>query len=153
MKQIKIHGKLGNGKFAIVSDSDYELINRYRWNLDTDGYAIATKGRHKMHRLIVAAGPKNIVDHINGNRLDNRIENLRLVNAQQNAQNCKSAPGASGYRGVNRGNSKSESWEACISHNNKQIYLGSFKTAKEAAKAYNKKAIELRGEFAVLNKL
>lgn len=149
-KEVKIYGKKAT-RPAIVDDNSYDIVNRYRWNIDSDGYAISVGQRYKMHRLIIGARVGEIVDHINGDRLDNRLDNLRIVTASQNSFNSRHKTGISKYRGVNRSNSKIEKWEACISHNNRQLYLGTFNTPEEAAKAYDAKAIELRGRFARTN--
>ena len=98
------------------------------------------------------------VDHINGNTLDNRKENLRLCTNQQNAMHRgKTKNNKSGYKGVRymkkkKGmiNEHSKPWQAQIYLNQKQIYLGCYKTPEEAARAYDKKAIELFGEYATL---
>jgi len=124
MNKIKIHGKLGKDKFATVDEEDFALLSRYRWNLDTDGYAISVGYRYKMHRMVTGARPRIIVDHINRDRLDNRKSNLRLVTAKENSYNSVHPSGASRYRGVNRAHTKSERWEATISIKNKQVYLG-----------------------------
>lgn len=151
MKKIKLNGVLGKGKSVLVDDEDYPILIRYRWNLDTDGYAISVGYRYKMHRLIMGVSPSKIIDHVNGIKIDNQKNNLRVVSAWQNCCNSKHKTGSSNYRGVNKANSKKERWEACISSNNKQIHLGTFATPEDAARAYDKKAKELRGIYAVLN--
>ena len=89
------------------------------------------------------------IDHINNNRLDNRMSNLRSVNSGVNNHNKKKKEGcASNYIGVTK---HGNNWRASISCNGTQERLGSHKTQVEAAKAYNKKAKELYGDNARLN--
>ena len=71
MNKIKLYGKLANGNVAYVSDEDFGLLNMYRWNVDAFGYAVAVGTRYKMHRLVIGAKLGQIVDHINGNKLEN----------------------------------------------------------------------------------
>ena len=82
------------------------------------------------------------VDHINGDRADNRIENLRLVTNQQNAFNMR-PKGKSGFKGVTPVNGK---FVARIYPNNKQIILGTFGTPEEASDAYQRAAKKYFGE-------
>src|SRR5436190_12406261 len=74
-------GKIGAGKYFIVSKCDEELVSKYRWNLSQDGYVVANK-IGKLHRFIQSQkeslDEKEPVDHINRNRLDNSRENLRM---------------------------------------------------------------------------
>jgi hypothetical protein len=101
--------------------------------------------------------PTDQIDHKNGIKNDNRFDNLRLANHSQNQANTpkystyKGKPTKSKYKGVSFLDGK---WVASISAGGKgkKIYLGFFANEKDAAKAYNKKAIELYGEFALLNK-
>ena len=72
MKEIKLNGTLAKGRVAIVDDEDFEFLNRFKWSVDKDGYAVSSGYRYKMHRLIMAASKKRIVDHMNRDRLDNR---------------------------------------------------------------------------------
>lgn len=99
------------------------------------------------------AAPNEQVDHINGDGLDNRKSNLRICNGSQNRCNKgKPKNNTSGYKGVTW-HTPNKKWVAQIAVNGKHSYIGSFKTKEEAAKAYNKKAKELHGEFARLNNL
>jgi len=94
--------------------------------------------------------PKEL-DHINRNKSDNRIQNLRECTPSENGANQKSY-GIVGYKGVKRSKTKGK-YQAQIGHNNKQYYLGLFDTPELAALAYNKKALEFWGEFACLNEV
>lgn len=84
--------------------------------------------------------PNPGIDHINGNRLDNRISNLRLASISQNNQNRKSV-GATFNKKVGK-------WQAQIKKGDKSFYLGVFETKDEAIEVYRKKSVELFGEFS-----
>lgn len=101
-----------------------------------------------MHRFLIGA-PKGVrVDHINLNKLDNRRENLRFVTAAQNSSNRKPY-GKTGLKGVRR--YSDTSWWAMITTGGQGRYLGMFRTAEQAAEAYDKAAIEAFGAYAHLN--
>ena len=95
------------------------------------------------HRLawcyVYGSWPPEEIDHINGDRADNRIANLRAATRKQNMENRAHSIGASGYRGVCwlEANQK---WRASITHNGKNLYLGLFGTAEEASAVYKKAA-------------
>jgi len=161
MKKIK----LTQGRFAIVDDEDYEIFSSFNWYTSSSGYAIrmSLKSEHKsnkrktiiLHRIIVKCPEGKEVDHINGDRLDNRRTNLRVCSHQQNTRNVRMPfTNTTGYKGVTSNNScKVNPWAAKIWCNERLIYLGGYPTKEEAALAYNKKAKELFGEFALLNKV
>ena len=144
--------------FAIIDDEDFELVNKYTWSIGTYGYArrniYISKGKTtaiSMHRLIMNAQKGQMVDHINGDKLDNRKSNLRFCNKAKNAMNCKvHKHNTSGYKGV-AWHKQAKKWRAYIVLNDKQKSLGVFNSKEEAALAYNKAAIELFGEFAKVN--
>lgn len=141
---IPLSGKRGAGLFAIIDDSDYSLVSRYKWHLSTKGYAKANPQRTTiyMHRLI-AGFPG--ADHINHEKLDNRRSNLRRATAGQNMAN-KIGIGRSGYKGVYPVEGREGFKAICAKQ-----YLGYFKTKIEAAKAYDQAALSRWGEFALLN--
>lgn len=93
--------KIRNG-IAIVDKDLAPILSIFKWHKHGRGYASAlVQGKQTfMHRLIMGAGEHDIVDHINGNPLDNRRENLRFVTKSQNAQNSRKAPSTTGFIGV-----------------------------------------------------
>jgi hypothetical protein len=145
---------LTRGKFALVDAEDYEELNRYKWNAMPVGgnwYARRSVGRGGvvlMHRQIMNAPDDMLVDHINGNGLDDRRVNLRLCTAQQNCSNSRPRGGASPYLGVSR---QGDKWKAQLMHDGEIFRLGLFEDEVAAAKARDAKALELQGEFAYLN--
>lgn len=96
----------------------------------------------------------HIIDHKNGNTLDNRRENLRICTYSENNRNRKqiSSNNKSGYKGVSWDKQKNK-WRTCLNINKKQKHIGFFNDIIEAAKAYNEAAIKYFGEFAKLNKI
>ncbi len=144
---------LTRGKFAIVDAADYERLSKYRWNACPSGDGFYARrsvpgGTILMHREVIGAPKGMPVDHINGNRADNRAANLRVCTPQQNEHNKPPRGGRSRYKGVYPHRDK---WQAAIKHNGKTHYLGVFEDEIEAAKARDRKAVELQGEFAYLN--
>jgi len=155
----KISKKFGE-QIILIDDSDFELIKdyslslfKYRNNLYIRTSWINGK-RFLLHRFIMNAPDNLMVDHINHNTLDNRRSNLRICTNQENRQNsikhkiskrCK-------YKGVYRMSDEGK-YYATIRFENKNIYLGTFENIIDAAKSYNKSAIEFFGEYANLNKI
>jgi hypothetical protein len=154
MKEIS----LSKGKFALVDDEDFERVSQFKWTYTAPGYAYrqtyhkGIRERFYLHRFIMEANESaNVVDHINGNKLDNRKANLRLCTHKENIQNSKlPSDNTSGYKGVSLDKSRNK-WLSYISINRKFKYLGRFKCKHAAGEAYNKAAIQLYGAFAKLN--
>lgn len=157
MKYIDIYPA---GNRAIVDDEDYEWINDLKtWSLTPKGYALLsvydkerknTKQLITMHRLIMFAKKGDEIDHINGDKLDNRKGNLRFVTRSQNLMNRKKFAGSSIYKGVSyhKGNKK---WQVWISAGGKAKFLGHFDNERYAAYAYDIAAKDVFGEYARLN--
>jgi len=148
---------LTRGAVAIVDDDDYEKLSKYKWYYIGMGYAarcLCANGKHTalyMHKCIIPAPSGYEVDHINQNKLDNRKENLRACTRTQNLGNrTPYANNTSGYKGVSW-NRNERKWIVQIGIYGKRIRVGEFADKKEAAKAYNKAAIEWFGEFACIN--
>lgn len=151
MKSIVLQGKRGAGLVALVSDEDYERFASDPWysgGSDERHYATRSGDLAAMHRLIAAPLPGQLVDHINGNTLDNRRENLRVCSPSQNNGNRGPNVGRQ-FKGVIRHHSGN--WYARIGYEGRTHCIGVYATAIEAAQAYNNKATELFGAFALLN--
>ena len=101
----------------------------------------------RLSRKIMNCPKDMVVDHINGDKRDNRKCNLRICTGPQNSYNRKvNSNSTSGYRGVTW-HEKTKKWRASIYFNKKHISLGLFKDKVDAAKAYDNKAVELYGEY------
>lgn len=148
---------LTQGKVARVSDHRYDELMKWKWCAHKEGntfYAVrnykngSKHGMIKMHTQITGYA---MTDHIDGDGLNNDDGNMRECTKSENAMNSKKRiDNTSGYRGVSL-DKPSGKWKSYIVINNKYNHLGYFLTAEESARAYNKAAVELFGEFAFLN--
>ena len=140
---------LGNGMTAIVDRGDAHLTKGIWW----DGkYPKSTVDR--LHRLVYVKHFGHIpdglyVDHKDGDTLNNRSGNLRLVTPRQSGANQKSRGGKSKYRGVSQ--AKSGNWVVQISAGGSRECVGTYDSEHDAAKAYDEKAKKIHGDFARLN--
>lgn len=144
------------GRFMLVDEIDYPEWREKKIWVSQKGYAMihgVVRGERKnvfVHRAIMSIEDRSVhVDHISGDKLDNRRCNLRVATNHQNRFNQKPRK-ANQYKGVYRCYKR---WVAQITLNYKRHYLGIYKTEEEAALAYNKAAVELFGEFARLNQI
>lgn len=146
------------GVFIHTGNGNKRVSGAIAGSVSGKGYIqISLKGvSYLAHRLawfyVSGDWPSDQVDHINGNKKDNRISNLRLAKSAQNNRNVGlSKRNTSGFKGVypsgNSGN-----FMAVITKSGKQKYLGVFPTAEDAAAAYDTAAERLHGPFAKTNK-
>jgi len=151
--------QLTQGKVALVDDEDYHWLAQHKWYARRDGqtfYSLRKCGGRTilMHRELLHVPDGMEADHIDGDGLNNTKSNLRVATVAQNRHNARKylVPTSSKYKGASW-NKKAGKWRAYIWHSGKQIYLGFFEKEENAARAYNRNALLLFGEYAKLNKV
>jgi hypothetical protein len=143
---------LGDGFYAYVDAADYEWLSRWTWQL-RGGYAVRIEKRKPvfMHRQIMQPPKGMIVDHKNLNKLDNTRANLRVCTHQENACNRSKKRGTfSRFRGVVYHKDYGK-YSAHVYYKSEHFFLGYFTDEIEAARARDRKAVEVLGESARLN--
>ncbi len=152
---------LGEGEWTILDQQDYCRLGHFKW------YVYGHRGKFyaarsfrvskrkfkplSLHREIMNAPKRRIVDHENGDSLDNRRANLRLATKSQNVWNCRKRKNTSSrFIGVHFDKRKGH-WAARMEHHGKRIWLGYFDSEIEAARARDRAAKKHYGEFARLN--
>ena len=153
------------GKVAIVDQDDAEMVHSVcPWYVTATGYAAHSVRIRKgaggwcgmkavmMHHLVMDRLEGFQTDHINGNKLDNRKSNLRIVTIRQNQTNRPKFSGtySSKFKGVSY-HAPNRKWQARITHMGKGFYIGCFPDEISAALAYDRMASALHGEYARLN--
>ena len=151
---------LGYDIWAAVDEEDAIWLRQgENWHLSPHGYAISSRaGATRLNRVIMERIvqrkllPTELVDHKNGDRLDNCRSNLRIADHSKNGIN-RSVPTSarSGFRGVRRDTQETHSFYASIMYHQQNIYIGSFDTAEEAAWNRDQWALALFDGFAPLN--
>ena len=173
-------------QIAIIDEDDWPIVSKYKWWAkfthykgsnkvyvkahikDPEGRRVPRKDRPgctrpkrklvSLHRLLMSPPDNMQVDHINGNGLDNRRENLRVcTNAQNNANKPPQKNSKSGFKGVHQ--TSKNRWRAYIGSNmvregtDKPVMrcLGYYSSKQDAARAYDREAIKKYGEFAYTN--
>jgi len=135
---------------------DEQIVKSGKWYLTPNGYLRGRiNGERRpvfFHRIVMGSPAGKNIDHINGDKLDNRRSNLRVCTVSQNQMNAKKTrigKTASAFKGVDWVQRNTiNPWRAKIKMNGKQVHLGCFSNELLAAIAYDKKAKELFGEFA-----
>lgn len=148
-------GITSKGEQFIIDNADYDLVKIYCWRIDKHGYVVANarNGTNKIiriHKLImgVTYNQKQIVDHINWDKLDNRKCNLRFVTKSQNNINIhRKSNNKSGYTGVYY-SKRLNKYCARIGINKNKIYLGDFNTFEEAVKARHLAELKIHGDWS-----
>ncbi len=147
--------KVGD-KIAIIDAADRHLVSGYKWHLGGTGkryVATNLKGGSKtayLHRIIMAPGPGEIVDHANGDPLDNRRKNLRIVTASENGLNRTHTSNPTGYKGVCYFPDKRK-YQGRLNHNG-GVYRGPYRdNPLDAAKDYDRLARGIGGNLATVN--
>jgi len=144
--------ELTQGYRTTISDEDFESLSLYEWSIHNSGNKVYARGvvngkKLYIHRFLMSLKKGEYCDHANGNTLDNQRSNLRICTNSQNLANRGAQKNnTSGYKGV--------VWQKQIKQWMVRIgttYIGIFKDKTEAAKAYNKAALERYGEYAQLN--
>lgn len=147
---------LSRGKVTLIDADDFDKVKDFQWHVQNRPrpYAKMTSRDKKqvyLHRVITGAKAGQIVDHINGDRLDNRKRNLRLVTpAQNNWNQRKHKNNTSGFSGVFL-QRKTNKFEAAIKHRTHSRHLGTFDNPYEAAVSYDMAKAEIAGEYGSYN--
>lgn len=151
--------ELLHGEIVVVDEADVPLVQRFKWRAIYEGRCVyafrgcrlpsGQKTTQRMHTLITG---RSMVDHINGNGLDNRRSNLRPATNQMNQGNRRKAKLAtsSPFKGV-CWNKTARQWQAAIGMFGRRKYLGIFTDPADAARVYDAAARDFFGEFAALN--
>lgn len=154
-----VEGEIGfialtQDKFSLVDKKYFDLINSVKWSaVKSKNTFYAIHGNLRMHSILLNPQNNMQTDHINGNGLDNRMVNLRSCTQQQNHYNMNIIKniGKSKYRGINW-YKRTSRWFAKVRKDRKTYYFGTaYKSEEEAARAYDRGAKLLYGEFARLN--
>lgn len=143
---------LTKGLFAIVDREDAEMLSNFKWFSSKSKnhiYALCCLSgdtKVQMHRMIMNCPDGYVIDHINGNSLDNRKANLRICTHAENCRNQKKMAGSKTKKGVSyhKGNKR---WRARIGVNQKQISLGCFDSEELAHAAYEAASKNIHGEY------
>lgn len=138
-----------NGSQFII-DSEHKFLLNDTWHLSKSGYILRNKDLTKLHRVVIKAKKGEIVDHIDRNKLNNSISNLRIANHNENIHNqVKRKNTKNSYKGV-KFIPESNTYESRCRMNGLDLHLGTYSCEISAGYAYNKKALEL-SSFACVN--
>lgn len=148
MKEIQ----LSKNRTVLVDDDVFDIVSKYHWSVNGAGYASAyIDGKQVfLHRFIMQAKKGEEIDHIDQNRFNCQIANLRLCTHGQNISNDGPKKNNKlGVKGVDvRPNGK---YRVTIRYNYKKIFIGNYSTLKDAAEAYNEASRKYFGEFGYQN--
>lgn len=153
---------LTRGYAAVVDEADHAAVARFTWSARPDRHgrvyaqravvnAVGIHTTEQLHRYLTGAGPDQVVDHRNGDTLDNRRANLRVCSRAENGRNGNGRAGRAGrFKGTMPGRGRGK-WIAAVTVGGRSRYLGTFATDELAAAAYDAVARAAFGPFARLN--
>jgi hypothetical protein len=141
--------RLTKGYVAKVDNELYSYLSQWNWYYNS-GHAERKESRRHvlMHRVVIDAPEGSLVDHINGDRLDNRRGNLRIASHSTNAMNMRKHRGASRYKGVSK---NGKYWRVQIWKDNRKAFTATAPSERAAAMIYDLNAPLLFGDYARLN--
>lgn len=159
---------LTQGMYTLVDDEDFDWLNQWKWQYQAfgcadKGYAVNNKwvkgsypnakcSTTRMHRFIMSAPKGSPIDHINGNTLDNRKENLRICTTTDNNRNIAKKPNCtSQFKGVSFVKSSKKWLVSFRDKDGKNYNLGTYINEEVAARVWDKAAYERDGQYARLN--
>ena len=166
-KEIELRNKYGEvSGIAVVDVENYDHLSKYFWHKTYYGYAArnssvslgeceseSKKYLIFMHRVIIGATKDQEVDHIDRDRLNNRMSNLRIVTSSQNKMNQNiRKDNTSGFKGVTWDKDR-DKWMVSINKDRRRMFIGRYRDLHEAAMAYNEAAVKLFGKYANLNEV
>ena len=146
------YGVIHNGRKFVIDTSDLPLVSNVNWFVSADNRVVSSKTKKHprivLSRLIMGVTKySDVVDHVNGDTLDNRRNNLRICSHDENCRNIKrKSNNTSGYTGVSF-NKVSKKWYSYIGYKGKRIGLGYYDAFEEAVDARRRAEIEYHGEF------
>lgn len=153
MKQIP----LTQGKCAIIDDSDFDIVSAHKWYAIWDGWNWYAGRKHnkrqqRLHNFLMQPPAGVIIDHRDGNGLNNQRQNLKISTYSHNVHRMrKKIAHTSKYKGVSW-QKRCAKWIAQIHGKGQVVYLGLYEVEEEAAKAYDSAAERFFGEDALTNK-
>lgn len=153
--------QLSQGKFALVDDGDFDSVNRWKWSFQkmptVDGYAVRVvkeNGRYRkiyLHRFLCGFPTGKVIDHVDGDGLNNQRENLRVCVQHENISNQrKKKNNTSGFKGVSF-HRRTGKWAAQITFQRVKRHIGLFPDAQSASDAYDQASKKTHGEFGLPN--
>ncbi len=166
---VPLHGKhaIGDTAYALVDFADAEEMLKYEWFAfkKKDGRVYAARSDRAAKTLVSMSrqllglprcdGKTELVDHMNGNGLDNRRRNLRVCTQSENKGNLRRVNATFGFKGVHydssRGIERRKPWKAQLAKDGVVYVRARFATAEEAARAYDAAAVKAFGAFACTN--
>lgn len=137
-----------SGSVIIADSEDFERLSKHSWCIDAKGYPVANVDGKltTMQRFLMNPQKNMVVDHMNGDKLDNRKSNLRICTPRQNAQNQRGNKGRELPIGIRK--TKAGKYVARICVDRKTIHIGTFQNIDDAVSAREKAEIQYFGMYA-----